>query len=138
MLRNALQSGERIAVPALVLYEWLRGPRHKEELTAQEALFPADLALAFRAEEASISATLYRRIHKPRGRELDIAIAAWTIFYGAALWTLNIADFVICRGWSYTGRQFRELRNQCSRRRAFRMELGSSWFQESRNDSPER
>ena len=32
-------------VPALVLYEWLRGPRRIGELAAQEALFPRESAL---------------------------------------------------------------------------------------------
>lgn len=92
-LRRALASGERVVVPALVLYEWLRGPRRKEELAAQQALFPNELALSFGAAEAAISASLYRRLRRPRGRELDIAIAACAITYNAALWTLNMADF---------------------------------------------
>jgi predicted nucleic acid-binding protein len=92
-LRRALASAERVAVPALVLYEWLRGPRRKEELAAQEGLFPSQLSIPFGAAEAAISATLYRRLRKPRGREIDIAIAACAINYSAALWTLNLADF---------------------------------------------
>ena len=46
-LRQAIEQGERILVPALVLYEWLRGPRRVEELTAQEALFPREAAIPF-------------------------------------------------------------------------------------------
>jgi predicted nucleic acid-binding protein len=92
-LRSALASAERIVVPALVLYEWLRGPRRKEELAAQEGLFPNELSIPFGAAEAAISATLYRRLRRPRGREVDIAIAACAINYNAALWTQNVADF---------------------------------------------
>jgi predicted nucleic acid-binding protein len=92
-LRRALANAERIVLPSLVLYEWLRGPRRKEELAAQEALFPSELTMAFGAAEASISAKLYRSLRKPRGREMDIAIAACAINYNAALWTLNMGDF---------------------------------------------
>jgi predicted nucleic acid-binding protein len=92
-LREVLASGERVGVPTLVLYEWLRGPRRKEELVAQEALFPSEVAIAFGAAEAAISASVYRRLRKPRGREVDIAIAACAINWNAALWTLNLTDF---------------------------------------------
>jgi len=92
-LRDALARAERVALPALVLYEWFRGPRRKEELAAQEALFPSVLSIPFGAAEAAISASLYRSLPRPRGREVDIAIAACAINYNAALWTLNNADF---------------------------------------------
>jgi predicted nucleic acid-binding protein len=92
-LRSALASSERVGVPALVLYEWLRGPRRKEELAAQEALFPSELSVPFGAAEAAMSATLYRKLRRPRGREVDIAIAACAVCYNASLWTLNVADF---------------------------------------------
>ena len=92
-LRNALASAERVGIPALVLYEWFRGPRREEELAAQEALFPSELSIPFGAAEAVIGARLYQSLRKPRGREMDIAIAACAINYGAALWTLNEADF---------------------------------------------
>ncbi|HIF24063.1 MAG TPA: type II toxin-antitoxin system VapC family toxin [Gemmatimonadetes bacterium] len=40
-LREAIVRGERVLVPTLVLFEWLRGPRIPAELSAQEALFPS-------------------------------------------------------------------------------------------------
>lgn len=92
-LRRFLEQGERITMPAIVLYEWLRGPRLPEELAAQDELFPREQALAFGATEASVAADLYRRVKKPRGREIDLAIAASAIVRDAALWTLNTADF---------------------------------------------
>jgi len=92
-IRAALAEGERILLPALVLYEWLRGPRLPEELAAQEALFPAQSAIPFGPEEATICADLYRAISRPRGREIDLAIAASAILLEAPLWTLNRADF---------------------------------------------
>jgi predicted nucleic acid-binding protein len=92
-LRRAIESGERLALPTLVLYEWQRGPRRPEELAAQEALWPAAAAIAFGSEEAATAATLYRSVRAPRGREIDLAIAACAIRWSAALWTLNVKDF---------------------------------------------
>jgi predicted nucleic acid-binding protein len=92
-LRNVLARSERAGIPALVLYEWFRGPRRKEELAAQEALFPSELCIPFGAAEAAIGARLYQRLRKPRGREVNIAIASCAINYNAALWTLNVKDF---------------------------------------------
>jgi len=92
-LRHAIESGDRIALSALVLYEWQRGPRRQEELAAQEALWPAAAAIAFGPDEAATAAHLYRSIRAPRGREIDLAIAACAICWDAALWTLNVKDF---------------------------------------------
>lgn len=92
-IRLSLMEGERMLLPALVLFEWLRGPRLKEELAAQEALFPAKSAIAFGHEEANVSAGLYRSLKRPRGREVDLAIAACALVRGAHLWTLNSGDF---------------------------------------------
>jgi predicted nucleic acid-binding protein len=92
-LRSAIHDGERILLPSLVLYEWLRGPRLPQELAAQESLFPSQAAVPFGWQESALSAKLYRSLHRARGREMDIAIAACAITHEAALWTLNIADF---------------------------------------------
>ena len=92
-LRNAIASRHRLAVPTLVLYEWLRGPRLPEELAAQEALFPSAQALAFGPGEAARAAELYRSLPRPRGREVDLAIAATALAWRARLWTLNPDDF---------------------------------------------
>lgn len=92
-LRAAIADGERIAFSSLVLYEWLRGPRLPEELRAQEGLFPAAGAAPFGAADARVAAELYRLVKRPRGREIDLAIAATAILHDAALWTLNPADF---------------------------------------------
>jgi predicted nucleic acid-binding protein len=92
-LRAAIESGERFLLPSLVLYEWLRGPRQHAELEAQEALLPRDQAVPFGFEEAALAADLYSRLPRPRGREIDLAIAASALAHGAALWTLNPADF---------------------------------------------
>ena len=92
-LRRAIESGERVALTTLVLYEWQRGPRRPEELAAQEALWPGEAAIAFGPEEAAAAAALYRVVRAPRGREIDLAIAACAIRWNAALWTLNIKDF---------------------------------------------
>jgi predicted nucleic acid-binding protein len=92
-LRRAIEGGERILIPSLVLYEWLRGPRLPEEVAAQEALFPSESAIAFGPREAALSAKLYRSLHRPRGREIDLAIAACAIGREAELWTRNLSDF---------------------------------------------
>ena len=93
MLRTAIDKGERLLLPALVLYEWLRGPRLDSELEAQEALFPSKNAVPFGPTEDMEASRLYRAIRRPRGREIDIAIAAVAIGKNADLWTLNPRDF---------------------------------------------
>ncbi len=93
-LRRAIADGERIVIPSLVLFEWLRGPRTVPELEAQEALFPRQQAAAFGDREAGLAAELYTNVARPRGREIDLAIAACAIAQAAALWTLNRADFM--------------------------------------------
>jgi predicted nucleic acid-binding protein len=92
-LRAAIGRGERILVPALVLYEWLRGPRLPEEIAAREALFPSSAALAFGLDEAALGARLYRSVPRLRGREIDLASAASAILRDASLWTLNVPGF---------------------------------------------
>jgi len=104
-LRGFIQSGERMALPAIVLYEWLRGPRSREELQAQEELFPMDQALPFGAAEAVIAAGLYGKVRSPRGREIDLAIAATAIAREAAIWTLNESDFRDIPGLKLAGSQ---------------------------------
>ncbi|MGQ0680015.1 MAG: type II toxin-antitoxin system VapC family toxin [Actinomycetota bacterium] len=92
-MRAFIAAGERLRLPSLVLYEWLRGPRLPEELAAQEALFPSAGVLSFGPEEAAAASRLYHEVRKPRGREVDLAIAAYAVVRGTALWTLNAGDF---------------------------------------------
>lgn len=35
----------------------------------------------------------YRRVKRPRGRDMDLAIAACALEHGASLWTLKPGDF---------------------------------------------
>lgn len=97
-LRTAFEEGERIVLPALVLYEWLRGPRVPEELEAQARLLPADEAIPFGSDEAAIAARLYREVRRGRGREIDLAIAACALSWDAELWTRNAGDFEDVQG----------------------------------------
>jgi len=92
-LRGAIADGERVTLSTIVLYEWLRGPRDPRELAAQEALFPREAAAAFGKEEAALAADLCRKVRRPRGRELDLAVAACAMTCGASLWTLNESAF---------------------------------------------
>jgi predicted nucleic acid-binding protein len=92
-LRRLLDRGDKLCFSVIVLYEWLRGPRLPDELASQETLFPAETALPFEAIDARISAEIYRAVKTPRGRELDLAIAASAIRHEAGLWTANPAGF---------------------------------------------
>jgi predicted nucleic acid-binding protein len=92
-LRRFVADGERLGISAIVLYEWRRGPRTREELADQEALFPSTQACPFGWNEAAIAAAIHRRLRATRKRGSDIAIAACAIAQNAALWTLNPRDF---------------------------------------------
>lgn len=97
-LRRLVDAGETLRAPTLVLYEWRRGPRTRGELASQEALVPGANAISFGVEEALEAAKLYRQVRGPRGREVDLAIAACAIVRGASLWTLNRRDFADVAG----------------------------------------
>ena len=71
----------------------MRGPRLRQELAAQKALFPRESAVQFSYEEAARAAGLYGEVIRPRGREIDLAIAATALVQRARLWTLNVTDF---------------------------------------------
>ena len=86
-------AGHRLSLSTIVLYEWLRGPRSRVELGAQEDLFPSEQTAAFGPAEATVAARLYKQVSRARGREIDFAIAACAIASGASLWTLNPGDF---------------------------------------------
>ena len=75
-LRQLIEDGERISLSSIVTFEWRRGPRTSEEIADQEALFPFLHCIPFGADEAIVAADTYRKVNRPRGRELDIAIAA--------------------------------------------------------------
>ena len=86
------EQGHRLSISTIVLYEWLRGPRSREELVVQEDLFPRSHAVPFGSEQAALAAKLYGG-KRARGREIDLAIAACALQDNATLWTLNRADF---------------------------------------------
>ena len=92
-LRAAIEDGERVTLSSLVLYEWLRGPRRKPELVAQAHLFPPEQAAPVDHRVATTAAELYRRVKRPRGREIDLVIAACALAHDASIWTLNREDF---------------------------------------------
>jgi predicted nucleic acid-binding protein len=84
-LRRHIEDGERLLLSAIVLYEWLQGP--------QEALFPRAHAVSFGPDEAARAAEPYRSGRRPRGRAIDLAVAASALSHGAAPWTLHPDDF---------------------------------------------
>ena len=75
VLVGLVDEGHRVALSTLVLYEWLRGPRTRAELSAQEEIFPRESALPFDVDAAASAAALYREVNRPRGREVDLAVA---------------------------------------------------------------
>ena len=97
---RAIAAGTVLLLPSLVLYDWLRGPRLPAELAVQEALLPAASAVPFGPTEAAQAAALYATVPRPRGREIDLAIAACAIAWEVPLWTLNSADFADIPGLS--------------------------------------
>ena len=92
-LRELMAGPEPLAISCIVLFEWLRGPRLKEEIEAQEKLLPKVNAVPFGTIEAERASELYKKVKRPRGREADLAIAACALCHGALLWTLNRVDF---------------------------------------------
>jgi predicted nucleic acid-binding protein len=88
-----LMLSDQVLLPAIVLYEWLRGPRAPKELNQQEDALPGAESIPFGHSEAAIAAQIYRTVRSPRSREIDIAIAATAIRFNASLWTLNRRDF---------------------------------------------
>jgi predicted nucleic acid-binding protein len=92
-LRGIVADGIRLGVSSLVLYEWRRGPRLDEELALEAVLLGPEAVTGFGELEARVAADVYRQVRRPRGRELDIAIAACALSQDASLWTLNTDDF---------------------------------------------
>ncbi len=92
-LIGLVEAEHRINISAPVLYEWLRGPRTRADLRIQEELMPSENVAVFGAVEAQLAARLYAAVARPRGREIDLAVAACALANGAALWTLNRRDF---------------------------------------------
>ncbi len=93
LLWRALDRGQKLQIPTIVLYEWRRGPRTEPEIAIQEILFPSASAILFGVHEAVIAARLYQQVSRSRGREMDLAIAACAIAHEIPLWTLNRGDF---------------------------------------------
>ncbi len=92
-LTSLLSDGHRLSVSTVALYEWLRGPRIDAELEIQASLVPPESVCPFGTEEAALAARLYQTVRRPRGRDLDLAIAACALAHDAVLWTLNRKDF---------------------------------------------
>lgn len=92
-LAELIQGDHRLAISTIALYEWLRGPRTVRELQSQADFLPPDAIVPFGASAAARAASLYQSIRRPRGRDLDLAIAACAIDHDGVLWTTNRKDF---------------------------------------------
>ena len=92
-LRNIIERGERLLLPSIVLYEWLRGLGFLRRSRRRRPFSHRTGRWSFGPREAELSAQLYRGLRRGRGREIDLAIAAVAIVREAALWTMNTADF---------------------------------------------
>lgn len=92
-LRALIEEREVLAFSALVLYEFLRGPRTGRELAGLWDIFAPEAVLPFLAQDAALAASLYRRLPRARSRAADIAIAACALSRDARFWTLNTGDF---------------------------------------------
>jgi predicted nucleic acid-binding protein len=92
-LIGLVEAEHRINISTPVLYEWLRGKRTRADLRFQEELMPSANVAVFGVVEAQLAAKLYASVARPRGREIDLAVAACALANRAALWTLNRRDF---------------------------------------------
>jgi predicted nucleic acid-binding protein len=93
LLGDLLDRGERVIMTSIVLYEWLRGPRVRQELVDQEDIFRSESVVAFDMTDAARAADIHKRVRSPRGREIDLAIAAMALNREATIWTFNLSDF---------------------------------------------
>ncbi|MBK5291109.1 MAG: hypothetical protein JJE04_05345 [Acidobacteriia bacterium] len=75
-----------------VVIDSFTGARHSAR-ALWRVVEKGERVVPFGPEEASIAAELYRAVQRPRGREIDLAIAAAAIALDAELWTLNLGDF---------------------------------------------
>ncbi len=92
-LAALVDRGERIAISALVLYEWLRRERTQVELETFHTLVPEARIVPFEHIQAALSANYYRSLPRGRARSLDFGIAACAVIHDLPLWTYNRADF---------------------------------------------
>lgn len=92
-LLKLYERGYRARLSTVVLYEWERGPRTEDQIATCRELFPFAEIVDFTIQAAERAAAIYRELRRPRGREIDIMIAACAIEDGAAIKTLNPDDF---------------------------------------------
>ena len=92
-LTDLLAQGHRLSMSTVALYEWLRGPRTTAEIDIQTGIVPPESVCTFGPQDAALAARLYQSVRRPRGRDLDLAIAACALVNDAALWTTNRKDF---------------------------------------------
>jgi predicted nucleic acid-binding protein len=92
-LHNLAESERPIRMSSVAWYEFSRGPRTPNQLAVARSFLLGDGIVPFDELLAEAAAELFRALGSPRRRSADIAIAVTAISQGAALVTLNPADF---------------------------------------------
>ncbi|MHB2020054.1 MAG: type II toxin-antitoxin system VapC family toxin [Candidatus Xenobia bacterium] len=87
------ESDAELQISALVWYEYTRGPRTVELLSAVRSYFSESGIIPMSEDIALNAGELFRRLGSPRKRAADIAIGATAVISKATLITRNRRDF---------------------------------------------
>lgn len=86
-------SGQSIEMSAIAWYEFMRGPRTRQQMGRARAFFQQDGIIPFSESIAAEAAEVFRRLGSPRRRAADVVIGVTAIARGATLITRNGRDF---------------------------------------------
>lgn len=92
VIRQWLESGEKLAVSAIAWSEFLNGPHTKQQKDAVQAIVEGRI-LDFSAKEAEQASRLFHYTGRKRGSHSDCMIAACGMTQDASVATRNIGDF---------------------------------------------
>lgn len=92
-LLEIAESDELIEMSAVAWYEFSRGPRTPEQLTAGRAFLADDGVIPLSEHFASAAGEVFRQLGSPRRRAADIAIGVTAALRGATLLSSNARDF---------------------------------------------
>ena len=91
-LRDWLRRYERLAISSIAWTEFLCGPIHADQIEATARIVPQ--RIGFEEADARLAARLFNETGRRRGSLTDCMIAASALRMGAALATVNRADFL--------------------------------------------